>query len=331
MSQTATATLADALDAILAEAVRSGQVPGVVATVGDRDGVLYEGGHGVRKLGEDSAMTPDTVVWIASMTKAITSAAAMQLVERGQLSLDGDIGEVLPFLASPQVLDGWSADGTPKLRPANGPVTLRHLLTHTSGFAYNMWSADCGRYEEHVGSPGVISCQNVAIELPLMTDPGTRWEYGIGIDWAGKAVEAVSGVKLDRYLQDNFFTPLQMHDTGFSLDASRMARLAAVHARTPDGLAPIEFGLPAEPEFHMGGGGLLSTVGDYLRFLRMILGGGTLDGARVLSPTTVELMGRNHIGDLEMGVIGFGAAGVHQRRGSVPGHREALGPVVHDQ
>ncbi|MFN0027571.1 MAG: serine hydrolase domain-containing protein [Acidimicrobiales bacterium] len=303
MSQTTT-TLADTLDAILANAVSSGQVPGIVATMGDGDGVLYEGAFGVRKVGEDAAMTTDTVVWIASMTKAITSAAAMQLVEQGKLSLDADIGEVLPYLAKPQVLEGWNADGTPQLRPANGPITLRHLLTHTSGHAYNMWNADCGRYEEHVGSPGIISCQSVALELPLMTDPGTRWEYGIGIDWAGRAVEAVSGVKLDRYLQDNFFTPLQMNDTGFSLDPTRVARQAAVHARTPEGLAPIEFGLPAEPEFHMGGGGLLSTVGDYLRFLRMILGNGTLDGVKVLEPATVALMGQNHIGDLEMGFMG---------------------------
>ena len=301
MSDTTTKSdLATTLDAILSEAVASGQVPGVVAAAADAQGVIYEGGFGVRTLGQDAPMTADTVVWIASMTKAVTAAAAMQLVESGALSLEAPIGELLPALADPQVLEGFEEDGTPRLRPAAGPITLRHLLTHTSGFAYNMWNADCGRYEEHVGSPGIISCQNAALELPLMTDPGTRWEYGIGIDWAGKAVEAASGVRLDRYLQDHFFIPLQMLDTGFALSAEHQARQAGVHARTPEGLAPIEFGLPPEPEFHMGGGGLLSTAGDYLRFLRMILGQGSLDGVKVLEPATVALMGQNHIGELNM-------------------------------
>ena len=167
MSDTTTKTdLATTLDAILAEAVDSGQVPGVVAAAADAQGVIYEGGFGVRSLGQDAPMTADTVVWIASMTKAVTAAAAMQLVESGDLSLEAPIGEMLPALADPQVLEGFDEDGTPRLRPAAGPITLRHLLTHTSGFAYNMWNADCGRYEEHVGSPGIISCQNVALSFP---------------------------------------------------------------------------------------------------------------------------------------------------------------------
>jgi CubicO group peptidase (beta-lactamase class C family) len=293
-------TLGAAIDGLLHEAVSLGTVPGVVAAVADRSGVLHEGAAGVRRAGTDAPMGADTMVWIASMSKAITSAAAMQLVEQGKLALDTPISAVLPALAEPKVLTGFAADGTPQLRPASRPITLRHLLTHTSGHTYPFWNADCGRYEQHVGSPGIVSCQNAALEMPLMFDPGERWEYGIGIDWAGKAVEAVSGQRLDHYLREHIFEPLGMADTGFALSIDQIDRQSSVHARTPDGLVPIEFGLPPEPEFHMGGGGLYATVGDYLRFLRMILGEGELDGQRVLEPSTVAMMVQNQIGELDM-------------------------------
>lgn len=290
----------DRIDALLAASVAAGEIPGVIATVGTADEVLYEGAAGVRAAGGDTAMTTDTVVWIASMTKAVTGTAAMQLVEQGKLSLDDPIAPVLPQLADVQVLDGFAPDGTPQLRPPKRPVTLRHLLTHTSGFSYNMWSEPCLRYEQHSNNPGVLSCTRAALDMPLMFDPGERWEYGIGIDFAGLAVEAVSGQTLADYLRDHLFVPLGMVDTGFGPRADQADRLAAVHARTPDGVVPIEFGLPPEPEFHMGGGGLYGTVGDYLRFCRMLLGNGTLDGTKVLEPATVALMSGNAIGAVDM-------------------------------
>jgi CubicO group peptidase (beta-lactamase class C family) len=141
----------------------------------------------------------------------------MQLVEQGKLALDTDIAELLPDLAKAKVLEGFATDGTPILRAPRRAITLRHLLTHTSGFAYDMWNADIGRYIAATDTPGIISCQNAALTLPLTTDPGTRWEYGIGIDWAGKAVEAVSGQTLDAYMQANIFAPLGMTDTGFKI------------------------------------------------------------------------------------------------------------------
>ncbi len=162
-------------------------------------------------------MTADSVFWIASMTKAITSAAGMQLVEQGKLSLDEPIGKLLPDLASPQVLEGFDAKGEPKLRPAKKPITLRQLMTHTAGFAYDMWNGDMVKYLEKTGTPGIISCLNAALKTPIMTDPGTRWEYGTNIDFVGKAVEAVSGKRLDAYLRDNMFAPLGMNDTGFKI------------------------------------------------------------------------------------------------------------------
>src|ERR1700721_1178352 len=151
---------------------------------------------------KENAMTADSVFWIASRTKAVTSAAGVQLVEQGKLSLDEPIGKLLPDLAAPQVLEGFDANGEPKLRPAKKPITLRHLMTHTAGFAYDMWNGDMVKYLEKTGTPGVISWANAALKTPIMTDPGPPWEYGNNIDFVGKAVEAASGQKLDAYLRD---------------------------------------------------------------------------------------------------------------------------------
>ena len=289
------------IDTVLRQAADRGEVPGVVALAGTSQGATYEGAFGRRDLSKPDPMTPDTVFWIASMTKAIVSTAAMQMVERGRVGLDQNLGEILAPLATPRVIEGWDDAGKPRLRPARGPVTLRHLLTHTAGFSYEIWNADIARYQEHAGIPGIISCENRALETPLVADPGTRWEYGINIDFAGKLVEALSGQRLDAYLQDHIFAPLGMTETGFKIRPDQRARLARMHARQPDGsLAPIDFEIPQEPEFHMGGGGLYSVGPDYLAFCRMILGRGSLDGKEVLKPETVALMARNNMGDLKV-------------------------------
>ena len=147
----------------------------------------------------------------------------MQLVEQGKLSLDQPISPVLPELASAQVLEGFDASGAPKLRPARRPITLRHLLTHTAGFTYDIWNANTPRYAKLTGIPGIITCKNDALRTPLAFDPGERWEYGINIDWAGKAVERVSGQKLGPYFQEHLFGPLGMSSTGFRLNPSQRA------------------------------------------------------------------------------------------------------------
>jgi methyl acetate hydrolase len=293
-----------AIDQALRHAAEAGAVPGVVAVAADANGVIYEGAFGKRAAPDGAPMTADTVFWLASMTKAITSVAAMQLVEQGKLTLDADMAGVLPELAGRQVLEGFDAAGAPKLRPARKPITLRHLLTHTAGFSYDIWSIDIARYMEFAGVPGVITCRNAALTTPLLFDPGDRWEYGINVDFAGKAVEAISGLSLDDYLREHIFSPLDMKDAGFRLTAEKRSRLAAMHVRQADGsTAPIEFELPQEPEFFMGGGGLYGTGSDFLRFIRMILGGGSLNGARILRRETVADMARNQIGALEMGVM----------------------------
>src|SRR5690242_8933509 len=289
------------IDEPLGAAVERGDVPGVVAMAATRGEVVYEGAFGRRALPDGAPMTSDTVFWIASMTKAITSMAAMQLVEQGKLTLDDPIAGVLPELAAPQVLTGFSPSGEPRLRPAKGSITLRHLLTHTSGFVYDIWNPKLRPYTETKGIPGIISCQNAALALPLVFDPGDRWDYGIGIDWAGKAVERVSGQKLGDYFDEHLFGPIGMRDTAFKLTNERRARLAGMHARGEDGtLARMDFELPQEPEFQMGGGGLYGTASDYLAFQRVILNDGRTNGRAVLKPETVHQMTTNAIGDLDV-------------------------------
>ncbi len=287
-------------DKVLKEAVSKGDVPGVTAAATDARGTTYEAGFGKRVLGEPADMTPDTVAWIASMTKAITGAAAMQLVERGKLALDSPAKAVVPQLGEVGVLDGVDANGKPTTRKPKRDITLRHLLTHTAGFGYDIWSPEVGKYMEAMEVPGVISCQNKALSTPLLFDPGERWFYGINIDWAGKMVEAASGKKLGQYMRDNILGPLGMDSTGFTITDSMRKRLAKIHHRGADGaLQPdTALELPQEPEFEMGGGGLYSTAGDYLKFVRMMLNQGKSDrGEAVLKPATVAEMSRNAMGN----------------------------------
>ena len=281
--------------AILQDAVERGDVPGVVAMATDGAHTLFEGAAGVRKLGDPAPMTLDTIFWIASLTKAVTSVAAMQLVEQGRIGLQDPLGPVVPKLADLQVLEGFSPAGDPILRPARREVTLHDLLTHTAGFVYEMWNADLGRYVSVTGKPGAASGLNAGLEMPLAFDPGERWEYGIGVDWAGKMVEALSGQTLGAYFAEHVTGPLGMADTRFGRPDSD--RVAAIHNRLPDGtLRAGSSGRPSNPELESGGGGLYSTAQDYLKFLAMLLRGG--DG--ILRRETVAQMGQNQIGALDV-------------------------------
>jgi CubicO group peptidase (beta-lactamase class C family) len=292
------------VDTLLRTAAVAGDVPGVVATATNREGTIYEGGFGSRVLGEPAEMSPDTVVWIASMTKALTGTAAMQLVEQGKLELDAPASNVLPELGEAMVLEGFDEDGQPLTRTPKRPITLRHLLTHTAGFAYEFWNADVVSYQQVKGLPPIISCQHETLRLPLHFDPGDRWEYGISIDWAGKMVEAVSGKKLGAYLSENVFSPLGMNDTAFRITPAMRQRLAKIHQRGEDGsLTPIDAEIPQDPEFEMGGGGLYGTAVDYLKFVRMVLNRGRAGAEQVLKPETVDLMSRNAMGDIQVRML----------------------------
>jgi len=314
------------IDKLFTQATESKAMPGIVAVAATDKGTVYEGAFGKRELGRDAAMSVDSVVWIASMTKAITGTAAMQLVERGKLGLDRPASEVVAGLSSAKVLEGFDASGKPRLRAPKRPITLRHLMTHTAGFAYEIWRPEIAQYQSATDTPGITTCADAALTTPLLFDPGDRWEYGISIDWIGKMVEAVSGQKLDRYFQDNIFGPLGMKDTGFKISPSMRSRLASVHQRDDKGaLTPIEFALPENPEFFMGGGGLYGTARDYLAFTQMIVQGGSLGGAQVLKRETVDLMAQNHIAPLDIPYIKTAAPGLSNDVDLFPGMRKGWG------
>lgn len=289
------------LDDGLNTAVSAGAVPGVVGMVTDREQTLYAGAFGQRVLGAEAAVTVDSVGLLASMTKAITATAAMQLVEQGQLDLHSPAAKWLPPLAQVQVLEGFAEDGTPQLRAPRQAITLQHLLTHTSGFGYEFFSAELARYQDAAEIPPILSSAREALNMPLLFDPGERWNYGIGIDWVGQLIEAVTGQQLGDYLRAQVLEPLGMQDTAFRPSASMRARMMAIHARLPDGsLAPLDLKVPEQPGFDMGGGGLYGTLGDYLKFMRMVLNRGDSPGGRILKTESVAAMCRNQIGALEV-------------------------------
>jgi CubicO group peptidase (beta-lactamase class C family) len=281
-------------------------LPGFVAMASHRGETVFCGAYGQRGPDHGEAMATDQVFFIASMTKAVTTVAALQLVEQGLVDLDQDLGSLIPALAAPKVLEGFDAKGAAILRPAKGPISLRQLLSHTSGLGYDMWNADLGRYVQDQGIPGMGSGLKAALNLPLAFDPGTAWEYGIGLDWAGQVIEVVSGKALDVYVRDHITGPLGMTDTAFLPNEAMTARLAGMAARTPDGdLKPLS--LPVNPgsEFWSGGGGLYSTASDYLRFLQMILDGGTAaSGAQILTQSSLSLLSQNHKGDVPLRRLG---------------------------
>jgi CubicO group peptidase (beta-lactamase class C family) len=290
------------IDKVLADAVTGGRIAGLTASAADQDGSFYTSAFGLQAIDAPKGMTTDTVFRIASMTKAVTGVAAMQLVEQGKLSLDQPAKEILPFLAETQVLDGFDSAGKPILRALKGEITLRNLLTHTAGFVYDTWNADMNRYAQKTGLPGARTGLLEALKAPLGFDPGTRWEYGINIDVAGRMVEVAAGLDLETYLHRYVFAPLGMTDTSFIQRPEWESRLATVHARQPDGtLKALSLPPPAKPrEFYPGGGGLYSTAPDYLTFLLALMGGGALAGIRILKPETVALMGQNHMGVLNV-------------------------------
>jgi len=293
------------IDAALRRAVDAGEVPGVVAMAATDQGVFYEGAFGLRDLAQSASMTADTMFRIASMTKAVTSVAALQLVEQGKLTLDGPLPDIDPALSAPQVLEGFDPSGTPRLRPARRPITLRHLLTHTAGLSYEAWGAETARYIEATGMPARSTGKTASIRLPLLFDPGERWEYSVGTDWVGLIIEAVGGQPLDAYFRQHIFDPLGIADIAFGDAATpgQRARLASEHQRQADGsLRPQPHETPVKPE-HRGGGGLYSTAADYMTFLQMLLHGRAFNGARILRPETAAMLGQNQIGAIEAGIM----------------------------
>ncbi|HLG81703.1 MAG TPA: serine hydrolase domain-containing protein [Bradyrhizobium sp.] len=284
------------IDRALATKVEAREIPGVVAMAANGERLLYEGAFGFRHMANGTRMPRDTVFRIASMVKLLTSVAALQLVEQGRLKLDEPAANVDPSLAAVEVLTGFDPKGVPQLRAAHRPVTLRQLLSHTSGFSYPLWDESVVRYlrvaHQHKDLP----------RRPLLFEPGMGWAYGGSLDNVGRMVEIASGQPLDRYFRDHITGPLGMNDTGFSLSEKQRAREASLHVRETSGrLVPQPLEKQVPQSSFSGGGGIYSSAPDYLTLLQALLNGGSLRGAEILRPGTVALMAENQIGNLEAG------------------------------
>jgi len=274
------------LDDVLRAAVEQRRVPAVVAMVATADGVAYQGAFGVGK---------DGIFSIASMTKPVTSVAAMQLVEAGKVKLDEPAATYLPELGAVQVLENAA------LRAPKGQITVRMLLNHTAGFGYEFLNRELLDYVSKGKVPSVMAGGDAFMKAPLLFDPGARWEYGINTDWLGKLVEKVSGQTLEAYFEEHIFTTLGMADSFFEVPADKRARLVPHFQRQDDGKLAEQPAPPAQPvTFFSGGGGLHSTAEDYLKFARAIMAGGQLGQGRILTAESVALMGQNHIGEVEL-------------------------------
>jgi methyl acetate hydrolase len=279
------------IDAVLQEAVHSGAVPNIVAVAAGDEDVIYEGAAGPRAVGGHEPVGADSIFRIASMTKMVCTVAALQQRDRGNLDFDAPVDTYCPDFAAVQVLDGFD-DVKPRVRAPASRATVRQLVTHTTGLAYGFWNADILRWEAATETGDVFTA-------PMVTDPGTKFEYGISTDWLGKVVEAASGQSLNDYLADHIFAPLGMRSTGFLLTDDQRGRCVPVHVKDQRGdWVSTDIDWDRDPDWWSGGHGLYSTPRDYLRFQRMLLGGGTLTGTTILDRSSVREAFTNQIGDL---------------------------------
>jgi methyl acetate hydrolase len=311
------------LDIVLRDAVAREDVPFAVAMICNRNGTLWSGSAGEALPGQTAS--PETVFRLFSMTKAIGGLAAMLLVDRSQLSLDSEVASILPDFADMQVLESIGSDGA-RMRPPTRQATVRHLATHTSGLAYEFWNAAAQQYQEVSGVPSILTGTKAALRYPLTFDPGERWDYGIGIDWLGLVVEAIDGRPIRQFVEEEIVQPLGMNDTGFEPDPAWQHRLAAAKMRGEDGrFGPFEIAPPPNPEVYGMGHALYGTAPDYLRFLRMVLNRGQLDGRRLLSENSVDAMLANHIGPLSVPVLKTVAPPLTADVDILPGTRKTHG------
>lgn len=304
------------LDAMLEEAIQKEQVPGLVAMVVKNGQVVYHSAKGFSDVQSGKKMENNSIFRIASQTKAITSTAIMILWEEGKFRLDDPISKYIPEFKNPQVLNTFRyADTTYSTKPSSKEITIRHLLTHTSGLGYGVIDGD-ERMKMIYHKAGVVdlfTTEKVTIgesvkrlaKLPLHHEPGTKYTYSEGLDVLGYLVEIVSGKPFDVFLKERIFDPIGMNDTRFYLNESQSTRLVTVHTRKDSKWTsfPVTFYDPAYPKtgaktFFSGGAGLSSTTEDYAKFLQMYLNGGIYNGKRILSPHTIHTMMQNQVGDL---------------------------------
>lgn len=298
--------LRQAIDSVLDNVVSSSpRVPGVVAMLTDRTTNIYEGAAGERQSGAVDKMTTDTVFAIFSATKAITGTAVMQLVEESKLELDAPAKNYVPDIGKLQVIEGFTEDGSPKLRAPKRDITTRMLMLHTAGFGYDFFNKTYARLAREQQQSSVTTASKGALMTPLLFDPGDRWEYGSSIDWCGQVVESLCEERLGTVMKKRIFEPLGMDETTFDITPTMRARVAKMHARGADGsLKPMpNWALPTNPDIHMGGHGLYSTVGDYMKFIRMWLNDGKGIHGRVLKQETIEASVKNGLQDLKVTML----------------------------
>lgn len=294
------------LDEVLHRYVDDGKVPGVQTLISRRGELVHRDCYGLTDVDTGAPVEPDTLYRIYSMTKPITSVALMMLFEEGHLLLDDPVSRWIPELADVQVWTGGTADD-PETRPLEAPITVHQLLTHTAGLTYGFQYAHpvdelyrrLGLGDFAVPDYDTDGFLDRLSQVPLLYEPGTRWGYSMATDVCGALVERISGETLDVHLERRILGPLGMVDTGFSSPADNLDRCSALYACLPGGapMAPIApaRAMTATPTFLGGGGGLVGSADDYLRFCHMLLGGGAVDGVRLLGPRTLALMTRNHL------------------------------------
>ncbi|MFD4570953.1 serine hydrolase domain-containing protein [Streptomyces sp. NPDC058417] len=304
----------DRLDQHVAHFVDEGRLPGFLVSVARGGRVAHLTAHGRRDVAADLPVEPDTLWRIYSMTKPVTSVAALMLVEEGLLSLDDPVAAHLPAFADQRVHDGGEGPG-PRTRPVRQPVLIRHLMTHTAGLTfafYHCHPVDALYREAGLESavlPGSTLAETVEAyaKLPLQFEPGTEWNYSVATNVLGRVIEVVSGRPLDEFLAERIFRPLGMPDAGFQVSPEQAGRLAELYGDTDDGrIEPIP-GLPlhGRPRFLSGSGGMVASAYDVHRFAECLRLGGALDGVRLLKPQTVALMTRNHLpGGADLRTVG---------------------------
>jgi CubicO group peptidase (beta-lactamase class C family) len=280
-----------AISSALKTATDRGDVPGVAVAVVNKDGVLYNEAFGKSRTLTSTPMAKDTIFNMASMTKPVTSIAIMMLVDEGKLKIDDEVAKYLPKWKDPLVISTFNeADASYQTRPAKRPITIRHLLTHTSGIGYGFSSPTLTKI--------MAKEKKTELDLPLLFDPGESWAYGASTRVLGHLVEAISAQKIDAFLASRILQPLGMHDTGYLVPPEKISRVVAVNARGTDGKfveRPMPTTLPAQVQ---GDGGLYGTTTDYGLFLRMLLNRGTLNGKRILSERSVKTIFENHMGSV---------------------------------
>lgn len=292
--------LKDVLDSVLKNAVtRAGGVPGVVAMVTDKDGNVYEGAFGYRNIETKEPMTLDTTFAMFSTTKAVTGLILMKLVEDGLVSLSDPVSKYLPEINDVEVLLGFDENGVPQTKKPDNEVTVDMLMLHTAGFGYEFFSEDDAKYREAKGVASVLTSTPAGIQSVLLFEPGTDWNYGVNIDWVGRVIEAVTGLRLEDAMKKYLFEMQDMKNISFTPPEDMKQRRAVIHLRNEEGTlsANTELAAPGTPEMDMGGHGLYASIDEYMKFIRVILN----NGDNVLSNDTVEQMLTNGLGELKSG------------------------------